>query len=176
MKKLWKEFVAFISKGNALAVAIGVIIGGAFSTIVSTINEKIISPLLGSLLGEHDLSNSLVVVLDYKKDANGNILLDEAGHQVVANAIYWGAFIQSVIDFVLTAVILFAIFKFVMHISEAAKKTADMVRDVFDGDDEVKEEVVPSEPAPTPEPVVPQDILLLQEIRDLLANKDNKEE
>ena len=120
MKKLWKEFVAFISKGNALALAIGVIIGGAFSTIVSTINEKIISPLLGSLLGEHDLSNSLVVVLNYKKDANGNILLDEAGHQVVANAIYWGAFIQSVIDFVLTAVILFAIFKIVTGFREAA--------------------------------------------------------
>ena len=174
MKKLWKEFVAFISKGNALALAIGVIIGGAFSTIVSTINEKIISPLLGSLLGDHDLSNSLVVVLNYKKDANGNILLDEAGHQVVANAIYFGAFIQSVIDFVLTAVILFAIFKLVMYISETAKKTAEMVRERFD--DDVKEEVVPSEPAPEPEPVVPQDILLLQEIRDLLAKKDKKEE
>lgn len=166
MKKLWKEFIAFINKGNALALAIGVIIGGAFSTIVGSINSKIISPLIGALLGDYDLSESLITVLNYETDAEGN--------QVIANAIYWGAFIQACIDFLLTAVILFAIFKTVSSISNAAKRTAQLVRDRLDGEEEVveevKEEVVPAEP------VIPEDILLLKEIRDLLAAKNAKEE
>ena len=170
MKKLWSEFVKFINKGNALALAIGVIIGGAFTSIVSTINGKIISPLIGALLGDYDLSNSLVTVLTYKVDASGNQVLDEAGLPIIENAIYWGAFIQAVIDFLLTAIILFAIFKLVSSISNAAKRTAKRVRDRFDSDEEVKEEPA-AEPQPEPEPVVPADILLLTEIRDLLANK-----
>ena len=174
MKKLWNEFVAFISKGNALALAIGVIIGGAFTSIVSTINTKIISPLIGTLLGDYDLSNSLVTILDYKLDANGNKVLDEAGLPIIENAIYWGAFIQSVIDFLLTAVILFAIFKVVMSISAAAKRARERVQDLLDGDEEVVE--VPVEPAPAPEPVIPEDILLLKEIRDLLAANAKKDE
>ena len=56
MKKLFKEFAAFINKGNALALAIGVIIGGAFTAIVSTINTKIISPVIGYLLGGYNPS------------------------------------------------------------------------------------------------------------------------
>lgn len=175
MKKLWEEFVKFINKGNALALAIGVIIGGAFTSIVSTINGKIISPLIGALLGDYDLSNSLVTVLTYKVDANGVQVLDEAGLPIIENAIYWGAFIQAVIDFLLTAVILFAIFKIITTISNAARRTAERVKDRFDGDDEVVEET-PAEPAPAPEPVVPEDILLLKEIRDLLAAKAETKE
>lgn len=177
MKKLWEEFVKFINKGNALALAIGVIIGGAFTSIVSTINGKIISPLIGTLLGDYDLSNSLVTVLDYKLDANGNKVLDEAGLPIIENAIYWGAFIQAVIDFLLTAIILFAIFKLASSIHSAAKRAAERVKDALDGE-EVIEEVVDeakTEVAPI-EPVVPEEILLLKEIRDLLARDAKKEE
>ena len=63
MKKLFEEFKKFINKGNALSLAIGVILGAAFTSIVTTINTKIISPLIGLLLGDADLSNSLVTVL-----------------------------------------------------------------------------------------------------------------
>ena len=126
MKKLWDEFIAFINKGNALALAIGVIIGGAFTTIVSTINAKIISPLIGTLIGGRDLSNSLVYVLTYKTDAAGNFVLDEAGHKIIENAIYWGAFLQAVIDFLLTAVILFAIFKIFTIVTNTVKKIQKM--------------------------------------------------
>ena len=176
MKKLWNEFVKFISKGNALALAIGVIIGGAFTSIVSTINEKIISPLIGTLLGNYDLSNSLVTVLDYKLDSNGNVMLDEAGLPIVGNAIYWGAFIQAVIDFVLTAVILFTIFKVVMHFGEVAKKARERVHDLFDGNEDNDVCETPVEPAPAPEPVIPADIQLLTEIRDLLVANNEKDE
>lgn len=118
MKKLFAEFKAFINKGNALALAIGVIIGGSFTAIVSSINTKIISPLIGLLLGDKDLSESLVTVLSSNVD-------EATGEVVVTNAIYWGAFIQAVIDFLLTAIILFVIFKVVNSVSKTLKRAAD---------------------------------------------------
>ena len=118
MKKLFAEFKAFINKGNALSLAIGVILGASFTAIVSSINTKIISPLIGLLLGDNNLNDSLITVLKTAVD-------QETGEVVVTNAIYWGAFIQSVIDFLLTAVILFAIFKIASKFSNALKKAAD---------------------------------------------------
>lgn len=119
MKKLFGEFKKFINKGNALSLAIGVILGSAFTSIVTTINTKIISPLIGLLLGDADLSNSLVTVLK----STTNV---ETGEVVITNAIYWGALIQSVIDFLLTALILFAIFKFAAKFSDTVKKMQDI--------------------------------------------------
>ena len=118
MKKLFAEFRAFINKGNALSLAIGVIIGASFTAIVNAINTKVISPLIGLLLGDNDLSESLVTVLKTSIDP-------ETGETVITNAIYWGAFIQSVIDFLLTAVILFAIFKIVSRVADTVKKVQD---------------------------------------------------
>ena len=118
MKKLFTEFKAFVNKGNALSLAIGVILGASFTAIVSSINTKIISPLIGLLLGDNDLSDSLITVLKTTTDP-------ETGEAVITNAIYWGAFIQSVIDFALTAVILFAIFKVVGIFTDTLKKSAD---------------------------------------------------
>ena len=118
MKKLFSEFKTFINKGNALSLAIGVILGASFTSIVTTINTKIISPLIGLLLGDADLSNSLITVL--KSTTN-----TETGEVVITNAIYWGALIQSVIDFLLTAIILFAIFKITAKFSDTVKKMQD---------------------------------------------------
>lgn len=118
MKKLFSEFKTFINKGNALSLAIGVILGAAFTSIVTTINTKIISPLIGLLLGDADLSNSLITVL--KSTVN-----EETGEVVVTNAIYWGTLIQAVIDFLLTAIILFAIFKVASKVSNTMKKMQD---------------------------------------------------
>jgi len=118
MKKLFSEFKNFINKGNALSLAIGVILGAAFTSIVTTINTKIISPLIGLLLGDADLSNSLVTVLKSTTDP-------ETGETIITNAIYWGTLIQAVIDFLLTAIILFAIFKIASHFSNTLKKMQD---------------------------------------------------
>ena len=118
MKKLFSEFKTFINKGNALSLAIGVILGAAFTSIVTTINTKIISPLIGLLLGDTDLSNSLVTVLKSTTDA-------ETGEVVITNAIYWGTLIQAIIDFLLTALILFAIFKIASKVSSTMKKMQD---------------------------------------------------
>lgn len=119
MKKLFSEFKKFINKGNALSLAIGVILGAAFTSIVTTINTKIISPLIGLLLGDADLSNSLITVLKSTID-------EETGEVVITNAIYWGALIQAIIDFLLTALILFAIFKIAAKFSDTVKKMQDI--------------------------------------------------
>ena len=118
MKKLLSEFKTFINKGNALSLAIGVILGAAFTSIVTTINTKVISPLIGLLLGDADLSNSLITVLKSTTDP-------ETGEEVITNAIYWGGLIQSIIDFLLTAIILFAIFKIAGNVTKVIKKAQD---------------------------------------------------
>jgi len=118
MKKLFAEFKKFINKGNALSLAIGVILGASFTSIVTTINTKIISPLIGLLLGDADLSNSLITVLKSTTDS-------ETGEVVITNAIYWGELIQVIIDFLLTAIILFSIFKIFTKFSDTVKKMQD---------------------------------------------------
>lgn len=118
MKKLFEEFRKFINKGNALSLAIGVILGSSFTSIVTTINTKIISPLIGLLLGDSDLSNSLITVLKSTTDP-------ETGEVIITNAIYWGALIQVVIDFLLTSIILFSIFKIFSKFSDTVKKIQD---------------------------------------------------
>lgn len=144
MKKLIQEFKAFINKGNALALAIGVIIGSSFTAIVTSINQKIISPLIGALCGDADLSDSLITILSSHID-------ETTGEVVIDNAIYWGAFIQTCIDFLLTAIILFAIFKIASALSNAAKKAAEKAREALEKKEAESEPepvvVVPAEPS-----------------------------
>lgn len=141
MKKLIQEFKAFINKGNALALAIGVIIGSSFTAIVTSINQKIISPLIGALCGDADLSDSLITILSSHID-------ETTGEVVIDNAIYWGAFIQTCIDFLLTAIILFAIFKIASALSNAAKKAAEKAREALEKKEpEPEPVVVPAEPS-----------------------------
>ena len=173
MKKLFKEFAAFVNKGNALSLAIGVIIGGAFTAIVTAINKQIISPLLGLLLGGYNLAESEALKTVLKPE-----VLNELGEVVSPeNAIYWGALIQAVIDFLLTAVVLFVIFKIVTAVLEGAKKAAEKLQETIHPEkeetevvEEVVEEVVVEEPAPSAE------VVLLTEIRDLLSKKESSNE
>ena len=190
MKKLFKEFAEFINKGNAIALAIGVIIGGAFSTIVSTINTEIISPLVGFVLGGYNLAESSALKTVLKPE-----VLDEFGEVInPENAIYWGALIQAVIDFLLTAVVLFAIFKITSAAIEAAKRSAERLEEkvqefIAENIDGISETSVET-PVETPTEVVAEpvseevvevkpteEVLLLSEIRDLLkkASESSKE-
>ena len=181
MKKLFKEFAEFINKGNALALAIGVIIGGAFTAIVSTINTKIISPLIGLLLGGYDLAESPELTTILKSHVE---VVEGVETVVIDNAIYWGALIQSVIDFLLTAIILFLIFKIITFAIETARKSAEKMHQLIlkqdeekaeePADSEVKEEVAPEVVEEVKEPEVSSEVLLLTEIRDLLSKKDKE--
>ena len=129
-----KEFKQFISRGNVLDLAVGVIIGGAFSSIITSLVNNIFTPLIGLILGGVDFSGLSITV----RDAN----------------IMYGAFIQSIIDFLIVAFCLFIVIKAINKASEKAQKLTKKK------EEEKKEEA----------PKKSDDIILLEEIRDLLKN------
>jgi large conductance mechanosensitive channel len=92
-----KEFKEFISRGNVVDLAVGVIIGGAFSSIVSSLVNDILMPIIGSILGGIDFSNLAITIGDAK--------------------ITYGMFIQNIIDFLIIA---FCVFMFVKAINKLA--------------------------------------------------------
>ena len=104
MKAFFKEFKEFISKGNVISMAVGIIIGGAFTAIVNSVVEQIISPLIGLICGGIDFSSVAVKV-------------GEASFGV-------GIVINAIITFLLTALVLFFIVKAVNKVEEEAKKLA----------------------------------------------------
>lgn len=137
-----QDFKALALKGNVVDMAVGVIIGGAFGKIVTSIVNNIIMPPIGVLTGGVDFTDLKLVLKDAVKE----------GDQVVSEAvtINYGQFIQDVVDFLIIA---FCIFLMVKGIAALSRK---------------KEEK-PAEPAPAPEPSAEEK--LLTEIRDLLKNK-----
>ena len=138
MIKLIKEFKKFISRGNVLDLAVGVIIGTAFSGIVTSLVNNIFTPLIGIVFGGVDFSGL-------------SLTLGE-------EQILYGAFIQSVFDFLVTAVCLFVIVKIVNNFNSNLEKLNKKGKK-----EEVKVEVKKSD-----------DIILLEEIRDLLKENSKK--
>lgn len=138
-----KEFKKFVMRGNVLDMAVGVIVGGAFGKIVTSLVNDLLMPVIGALFGGGDFK-ALKIVLS-------PAVLDEAGEVVKAEAaITYGNFIQTIVDFLIVAFCIFLVVKAVNKATELAKK---------------KEE----EPAPAPEePKGPTQEELLTEIRDLL--------
>ncbi len=147
MKNFLKEFQAFISKGNVLDLAVAVIIGAAFSAIVSSLVKDVINPIIGFIVGRPDFTN-LFIVLKEPANYTGPQTYD-ALVKAGATVLGYGAFLTAVIQFLLLAFVIFWLVKIV--------RTA---RTKF----EKQEEAKPAAPAPTPE-----DIVLLREIRDLMA-------
>jgi large conductance mechanosensitive channel len=115
MKKFFGEFKTFITRGNVLDMAVGVIVGGAFTGIVNGLSNYILKPiinfLLALILGENGLTGA-VSVLSPAYDANGALDL--------AHSIYidWGAFISAIINFFLIAFVLFTIVKVMNRLKE----------------------------------------------------------
>ena len=102
MKKFFEEFRAFIAKGNVLDMAVGVIIGGAFGSVVSGLTDNIIQPLLNCIGGA---------------EVQGKIQLFGT-----ENYLDYGAFISAIINFLIMAFVVFLIVKSVSRVSEAAQK------------------------------------------------------
>ena len=119
-----KEFKEFIARGNVMNMAVGIIIGGAFGAIITALVDNVIGPLIGMAIGGIDFSKLAITV------GSAQLMI--------------GAFIQAIINFLITAFVLFCIIK-------AFNKFQ-------------KEQ----EPEPEPEPETPADVVLLTEIRDLL--------
>ena len=126
MKKFFDEFGKFIMRGNVLDLAVGVIVGGAFTAIVNALSEHILKPiinfLLALILGEDSLEN-IYTYLRKVPAADGSGAVD------LAASIYidWGAFINAVINFLLIAFVLFCIVKTINKVSEAHDKMWDDV-------------------------------------------------
>lgn len=153
MGKFIEDFKAFALKGNVVDMAVGVIIGGAFGKIVTSLVNDIIMPPIGVLTGGVDFKDLKVVI----KEATPAVL-DEAGNEVTAATeavtLNYGMFIQNVIDFLIVALAIFFMIKGIAKLSAMAKK---------------KEEEKAEEAAAAPEPSAEEK--LLTEIRDLLKNK-----
>lgn len=100
-----KEFKEFISKGNVMDMAVGVIMGGAFGKIVSSLVNDLLMPLIGLILGGVDFSN-LFIALD-----GGNYASLAAAEEAGAALFKYGAFIQNIIDFLIIAFCIFLMVK-----------------------------------------------------------------
>ena len=140
-----QEFKAFALKGNVMDMAVGVIIGGAFGKIVTSLVNDVIMPPIGLLIGGVDFTD---LKLTLKK------AVVEAGTEI-APAVTWnyGAFIQQVVDFTILA---FCVFMMVKVMNQLIKK---------------REEAPAPAPAPAPEPEPSAEEKLLMEIRDLLKEQ-----
>ena len=136
---MMKEFKEFAVKGNMIDMAVGIIIGAAFKSVVSSLVKDVIMPPIGKMLGNVDFSQLFISLGDA-----GYATIKEA-EAAAAPIIKYGAFIQSVVDFLIIA---FVIFVMVKGINSMKKK------------EEAAPEPAPAEPA--------EDIVLLREIRDSL--------
>ena len=147
----WDEFVAFAVKGNAMALAVGTIIGSAFGTITKSITEDIIMPIIAIFMGGVDFSELKIVL----PRLFGEPVLDEAGNEIL-NTLNYGNFISATINFAILALVVFWLVKGLNKLSEIGKKKEE---------EEAAPAEEPAPPAPSAEEV------LLTEIRDLLKNK-----
>ena len=116
MKKFFKDFKAFISRGNVLDLAVGVIIGGAFSAIITALTNGILMPLINALLAGK--GNGLESAYTFLKRGYTDGVLD------LTKSIYidWGAFITAILNFILIALVLFLIVKAMMSAKGYAEK------------------------------------------------------
>ena len=141
--KFLADFKAFAMRGNVIDMAVGVIIGGAFGKIVSSLVNDIIMPLIGIVVGGVNFTDLKWVITPASVDA--------AGNEIAESTLNYGTFIQSTIDFLIIA---FSIFVMVRVITKSTTRK------------KAEEEAAP---APAPEPS--NEEKLLAEIRELLKEK-----
>lgn len=130
MKKFFQEFKAFIAKGNALDLAVGLVIGTAFNAIIKSLVADIITPFI-SLLFKADLSNMFVVLRGSATYTLGEWILSED-----AVLLTYGNFIQAIIDFLIIALAIFLALKVITKLSNRLQKVKDAIAPK---DEEVKE-------------------------------------
>ena len=124
-KGFFKEFKEFITRGNVIDMAVGIIIGGAFTAIVNALCNNILKPIVNWIIALIAGGDSLSDVYTFLKTA---YTTDDAGNKIIdlANSIYidWGTFINAIINFLLIALVLFLIIKALMkvqHMRDQAK-------------------------------------------------------
>ena len=155
----WEEFKTFAIKGNAMALAVGTIIGGAFSTITKSLTDDVIMPIINIFLGGADFSE-LKIALPRMPwvDPTYELVVNEAGEEVpvlVQNYLTYGNLLSAIINFLILALVVFFLVKGLNKLTELGKK---------------KEEAAAAAEPPAP-PAPSAEEVLLTEIRDLLKEK-----
>ena len=124
MKKFFEEFKKFIARGNVMDMAVGTIIGSAFTAIVTALSSGILKPIINMVIyyacgGDSDALDKMYTILVRRET------VDEAGNKVLdlTNSIYidWGAFISAIINFLLVALVLFLIIRAFNNVKEASQ-------------------------------------------------------
>ncbi len=158
MGKFLTEFKEFAMKGNVVDMAVGVIIGGAFGKIVSSLVNDVIMPLVTLITGGVNFTDKKII-LRHMTDGNGDVITQQVADQLTAAGqtvnpevyLTWGVFVQSIVDFLIIAFCIFVAIRFMNKLKKSTKE----------------EEAAPAEPT--------KEEALLTEIRDLLkAQADNK--
>ncbi len=161
MKKLFKEFKEFISRGNVLDLAVGMIIGAAFTAIITSIVNYVLKPLISLIPVGNDGT--------FKTVLREEIVEIQEGVEVVTQAevaIIWSEVISAIISFLATALVLFIIIKIINTARRAAEKAKAEL-------EAKNKEEAPAEPEPEPVPPAPTQEELLTEILEELR-KQNK--
>lgn len=151
VKGFFMGFKDFITRGNIVDLAIGVLIGGAFGKIVTSLVNDVIMPPIGILLGNADFRSLSIVLKEAVYAADGETILTPA--VVIA----YGNFIQTTVEFLIIAFVIYTVINVIVRRRQFLEKL---------------EQQVAVEPVEEPkEEVIPEDILLLREIRDELKKK-----
>lgn len=146
--KFFDEFKKFIARGNVIDMAVGVVVGSAFTAIVNQLVQGIINPCIGKLFGDINLA-------DYK------VVLTAATEETPEVAILYGSFIQAIINFLLVAFSVFVMVRAINRVKDAMNKKQKEEEEAA-----AKAAEAAKEPEAPPEPS--EEILLLREIRDSL--------
>ena len=139
------EFKEFIAKGNVMELAVAVIIASAFAVIVASMTSDLIMPIVGMIFGDVDFSSKYTVLSGQELVEPGMSL--EAAREAGANVLAWGAFLTSVINFLILAFVIFLLVRYANKVKARLEKPEEEVAE---------------------EPAGPTDTELLTEIRDLL--------
>ena len=155
----WEEFKEFAVKGNAMALAVGTIIGGAFSTITKSLTNDLIMPVVNIFLGGTDFSDAKIRLprMPWVEPTFETVVAADGTEvvQEVYNYLTYGNFISAIINFAILALVVFWLVKGLNKLADLGKKK----------EEEAAAAEPPAPPAPSAEEV------LLTEIRDLLKQK-----
>lgn len=170
----WKDFKAFITRGNVIDMAVGVVIGGSFGKIVSGLVNYIINPFVGMFIKSGSLDGVKTVITPEVLDAEGKVVTAEV-------AILWGTWLQTIIDFLITAFCIFVVLRVIMRAKNKleAKKQAEAEAAAAaakaEADRKAAEAAAAAAVAAEKQAQLDASILeqskLLAEIRDLMKNK-----
>lgn len=167
MKNLFADFKKFISKGNVIDLAVGMIIGAAFTAIVNALVNYILKPLIAAIPDADGLGALQIVLREAQTDEAGNIITN-------AVILDFGEVISAIISFFLTAIILFIIVKAIVKLREKQEKARLAIKKAVEDKLRADGKLPPLEDEKKPEAeeeVKPTTEELLTQIRDLLASK-----